>query len=484
MGEGLGVRGYAAMTHPDEKTLELYVLDAMEVRDQRGEIEKHLRECAGCKALHQEISDYYAEVRALQHEAARANTEALTLRDWIVHARRFEDRTPMRPSRQSLALRAVVFAVRHPVVTSLSFLALLAAALLVSYPRKGPTDLNPSYARAKDEFLIAYNKAGQELWRRHFGFGYNYNERDANGPGTPPLNHLLSTIDVDGDGKNEVITLCWGSLTGSMPKTIYCFDPEGNERWKYEIHRTIKFGTQLFSDDFHFSQMIVGDFDHDGAVEIVAVAHHSPDFPCVVVRLDARSGKLLSEYWHPGYLRALGNKDIDGDGIEEIFLGGVNNAYEMGALVVFDPRSMSGHAPATARYIAQGVPKGSEKYYILFPRNDLSQVAVEKVGAVSEISFAADGLIRIGTGENMGDRVYGPMYYFDSRMRLIKLEPETGFEAVHRRLEAEGKLKRKLDERYYNELREGVRYWDGEKFVKEPTMNRQYVESASVAKLP
>jgi len=165
------------MPHLDEKTLELYVLGAKEVAERRTEIERHLKACAGCSALLKEISDYYSDVKALQPEQVEASTKALTVRDWIVHARAFGDRAPARPVERSLPLRAVIFAVRHPVVTSMSFLALLAAALLLSYTKKGPTDLNPAYARAKDECLIAYNRDGQELWRKHFGFGYKFNDR-------------------------------------------------------------------------------------------------------------------------------------------------------------------------------------------------------------------------------------------------------------------------------------------------------------------
>lgn len=146
-------------------------------------------------------------------------------------------------------------------------------------------------------------------------------------------------------------------------------------------------------------------------------------------------------------------------------------------MAVLDPRRMSGQAPATASYISQDVPQGSEEYYILFPRNDLWRVAAKKLGGVTEIDFPADGLIRIGTGERMSDKgFYGPMYYFDPHMGIIKVLPESQFEALHRRLEAEGKLSRKLDDQYYEELREGVRYWNGERFVKEPTMNRRYTE--------
>ncbi len=467
------------MHHPDEKTLELYALGAAEVMERRPEIEAHLTECAGCRALLQEISEYYEDVKQLQLEKTEAATQALTLRNWIVHARTIEDKVPLRPVRRSVPLRMAIFVVRHPIVSSGSFLAIfLAGALLLTIPKKDSKDPNPAYARAKDEFLIAYNKDGEELWRKHFGFGYNYDEQDMNTPGKPPLDQLLVTMDLEGDGKNQVVTLCWGEPNSPLRNTIFCYNADGIERWKYELHRTITFGSQRYSDDYLFTRMIVGDFDHDGVPEVIALAQHLPDFPCIVVRLDARNGKFLGEYWHPGYLLALEHTDLDGDVVQEILLGGVSNAYAQPALAILDPRKIGGHAPATVKYIPQDVQEGAEKYYLLFPHTDLAKFAADVKGTVGEIRIAADGLIEVGTGEIMADnRPYGPMYYFDSKMKVVKLLPEVGFEALHKRLEAEGKLTRKLNEQYYKELIEGVRYWDGEKFVKEPTRNRRYVES-------
>ena len=49
---------------------------------------------------------------------------------------------------------------------------------------------------------------------------------------------------------------------------------------------------------------------------------------------------------------------------------------------------------------------------------------------------------------------------------------------LHQKLEAEGKLTKKLDKQYYEDLRKRVLYLDGEKFVKEPTMNKNYLKAA------
>ena len=58
--------------HLEEDILALYVLMAPEVVERRGEIAAHLEHCAGCARLHQEITEYYAEVDELQKAEAES----------------------------------------------------------------------------------------------------------------------------------------------------------------------------------------------------------------------------------------------------------------------------------------------------------------------------------------------------------------------------------------------------------------------------
>jgi hypothetical protein len=453
------------MTHLDEKTLELYVLGAKEVSSQRGEIEDHLRECAGCHALHQEISDYYAEVQALQEGAATADTQALTLRDWIVHARRFEDRAPLRPLKQSLALRAVVLAVRHPVVTSMGFLALLVAALLLSYPRKGPTDLNPAYARAKDEFLVAYNKKGDELWRKHIGTGYDAEKLRTGVPTYEPDKYLV-TVDVDGDDKQEVIAafgLFNGSMLWPMRNSVICYNTDGSARWISKIGRKMSFGNEVFSDDYAVHQILVADPNRNGAVEVLALAGHEPYFPSVIVRLDAFTGRVLNEYWHSGNVTRLVPQDVDGKGNAELVAVGENNGYDMASLAVLDLRTMSGHSPSPSHYRPEGIPAGREKYYLLFSRCDLKRFASHKRNVADVTVSQNDGLLRVGVAERVGNTWYPLLYFFDGSMKCVRVVGEDTFANLHQKLEAEGKLTQKLDAQYYEELRQGIQYWGREK---------------------
>ena len=52
------------MTHIEEHTLELFVLNAKEVRSRRKSIEAHLKKCEGCRTLARTMAEFYANADA------------------------------------------------------------------------------------------------------------------------------------------------------------------------------------------------------------------------------------------------------------------------------------------------------------------------------------------------------------------------------------------------------------------------------------
>ncbi len=471
------------MIHIDEKILELYLLGAAQTKEQWAEIEVHLKECSGCAALYQEMKGYYDEVEGLQAERAEANKEALTLRSMIVRVPPYHAHMPREYVPATIPARVVLFVVRHYLISSASLFALVIAALLFLSPGTNVKDLNPSYARAKEEFLVAYNKEGAEVWREHIGPGYDEKSGIYFNPEHPE--QVAAVVDIDGDGKNEVISI-FGWIGNRLPlsSAIICYGSDRSERWKYVFHGPIKFGNTEYSDDYKFHLMTVGDYARDGNLEVIAVAGHESWLPTAVVRLDARDGSLLSTYWHPGVLERFAHKDIDGDGFEELFFACKNGSYGKASLIVFDPRKMEGYAPLLKNDIPQGIGIGTEKYYVLFPASDIEKLWAEPSQAV-DVRISNEGITEVSVHEQAQGTGAGELhYFFDSSMKCIKVLGSNGFIGMHSKLELEGRLTRKIDDKYYEELRKGVQYWDGKQFVHEVTMNKHYVDWLKSKQLP
>ncbi|MGH2568138.1 MAG: hypothetical protein ACRDGA_07345, partial [Bacteroidota bacterium] len=258
----------------------MYLLEAREVDAQRAEIKAHLKECAGCAALYEKMADYYRDVQQIKDGRARERSQALTVRNMIVRIPPFSGR-PSIEIPKTVPARVILFVIRHPIASSLSFLSLLLVALFFLLPKAEKKDLNLSYARAKGEFLIAYNKSGEELWKKHVGLGYLGVELNPE--------QYLASVDVDGDKQNELFAIFFGgrAFLSPLEDAVVCYNADGSERWKYEVHRQVMVGEETFSDDYKVTRMMVGDFDRDGNYEVVIIARHNTLWPCAIIRLDA-----------------------------------------------------------------------------------------------------------------------------------------------------------------------------------------------------
>jgi hypothetical protein len=185
---------------------------------------------------------------------------------------------------------------------------------------------------------------------------------------------------------------------------------------------------------------------------------------------------LIGEYWHPGKITAMSVFDADDDGVDELVCAGEHNGYDLASLAILDSRNFSGHTPAPPAYTPAGIPHGNEKYYLLFPRTDLKSVATQKRARTRSVRKLA-GVVDAHVHEEVGFQEPFVVYHFNNAMECLSADGSDPFVTLHRKLEREGKLTRGLDTAYWEELKQGVQYWDGEKFVSEPTMNKRYVEA-------
>jgi len=466
------------MKHIDEETLELYVLESEEIDARRAEIEAHLRECAGCDALRKEIEEFYSEVQSIREERSKVTSQALTLRNVALKVPTYAEFGPLSQIPKTWPARAVLFVIRHPIVSTAGFVAFFIAALLLGMQIKTAKDSNLAYARAKDEFLIAYNKSGDELWRKHVGTGYDL-ENLRTLEYTLEPDDYLATIDVDGDGKQEVIAQFGMRSEWPLYRAVVCYNADGSQRWRCEFHRTMTFGSESFSDAYAPRFLMVGDFDRDGRVEIVVVAQHSLYYPTLIACLDASTGELKDEYWHSGYLIPPAHRDLNGDRIDELIFAGQNNGLDLACLFVLDPRKISGHSPAPEAYTPVNVAPGTEEYYLLIPRTDLKEFsAFKRNRPATPIQLEGDNSLTIFVSEQVDADWYSVLFHFNSSLQCISVVGQDRFVTLHRRLETQGKVARTLGPQYYEDLRRAVLYWDGEKFVHEPTMNKNYVSLA------
>lgn len=200
-------------------------------------------------------------------------------------------------------------------------------------------------------------------------------------PGMTPLDfsrlERYVFADIDGDGTNELLFNFQNIDSPSDLHVLFCFNSNGSIRWQHRMGRkltTIPHGQEYAAVyDFRWVKALNRTTPNGGVVLLGGSRGGTSLFG---VELLTKDGKVVGEYYHPGWLWSSTLKDIDGDGWEEILLGGVNNAFgaQPGAthpvtMVVLDSRDVAGQGPAPPedeRHF-QGLSAGHEKAVLFFP---------------------------------------------------------------------------------------------------------------------
>jgi hypothetical protein len=287
----------------------------------------------------------------------------------------------------------------------------------------------PALCRVEGNMLKAFDQRGGLLWAAE----------------TPDLDPALSQgghhfdlyqiVDLDGDGRPEVLfNLRFQTASTSYGKLI-CFDSAGRIRWEYSYGRAKKWEDRVFNE--HYAGRLVRPVSAGGRNYVLVSATHNTWFPCQVSLLDASTGELVSEYWHPGWLTSFQTHDLDGDGNPEILLGGTNNpgvnclgnAALVALKIPFSPPP--GKTPEEERTWKFG---GGEFRYCIFPSADLFLIRNQKlfverlwVGVRGNVEALVSNTIDAGLHYSL-DNAFGP----------LDLVPQDSFLIMHKKLRQEG----------------------------------------------
>ncbi len=336
----------------------------------------------------------------------------------------------------------------------------------------------PSDFRIQNSNLIILNEDGKELWRYDTGlenlvseeeyrqhFQFKKTREDGMGRSLP---HLIIK-DINNDNLAEVLFSTQTQNEFGEGKLI-CFNHKGDLLWDFETGRELKFGQKVYSGDYRIFGFDVCDLDHDERLETVLISEQFPDFPTQLVVLTS-NGEKIGEYWNSGRLMDLAFVDLDEDGRKEILVGAMNNEYARPSLIIFDVLSIRGSSPQKKNfYKCIDLEAGTEKYYILFPQVDIALLdalmeSLSRIDVLKNKRLAATAsLCRI-------------IYEFDFNLRLQNIRLTHGTQILHKKAVSEGKVTSVLNEDYKNGLEKDFLYFDGEKWVLEPTRNKNWDRS-------
>jgi hypothetical protein len=249
---------------------------------------------------------------------------------------------------------------------------IIALLLIIGSLLFGPLDRNPVRGEIVGDYLELYNKYSQQLTRIHLG--NDFNEHNSN----PFLSgNFFHLTDITGDGFNELFYFKQDlSVTGYVPELIAWSISGDSLIWSQKLSYNMSFPNRFGEyGKFFFGYQITSTTDENGHHVLITVLNEYRYFPSLLQKIDVQTGNVLSYYYHAGHIRSLSLMDLDGDGISEVLIGGVNNSEDAAFFAIIDMNSISGHSHLTDLYYVEGFARANERAYLLMPPTSMIKLA-------------------------------------------------------------------------------------------------------------
>jgi hypothetical protein len=232
-------------------------------------------------------------------------------------------------------------------------------------------------------------------------------------------------VDLNDDG-NAVFLLNYSPKEADRGD-LYCFGPDGKVLWIRHAGRdvTTQAGSVILDHYWTNGLGVLHRPRPDGG-RIVVASHHAFSWTSHVAVLTAQ-GKPVAEYWHPGWIFQMAIADLDGDGVDEIILGGVNHGFQSqgygATLVVLDSRFATGQGPVLEddRHQIKDVPAGREAAVLLFPEFKHGPGEVDPHCRVGDL-IATAGHLEAVVWEGTREHPY-VHYQLDQHLHVASITP-------------------------------------------------------------
>jgi len=307
-------------------------------------------------------------------------------------------------------------------------LTVLLSARHISYMRE------PSRIAVNGRVLAMLDQDGAAIWR--------FELPSRNPPPFPDAADFERPrpiiADIDDNGNKELLYVVHDNDGSADADTVYCFGHTGKVRWTHQIGRELQSISTARAYPKHYTITWISVLHRaTSAGGKILVGGHRGGSSIFCVELLTSDGKVVGEYYHPGWLWAMGLMDLDGDGTEEIILGGVNNAYgnlsgfdHPMTLVVLDSLHVQGQGPApdTDDRHFQGLSSGNERAVLFFrnfgglPTDPPSNFCLFRSILSAEGHFEAIAV-------KIGDRALYADFQFDRHLNLEMVSPSPALDA-------------------------------------------------------
>jgi len=471
------------MTHIDEHILELYLLGDEKALRQKKVIERHLSECRGCRELAQSMQSFYEDVKTGMEErveiAPHSATSIVRTHDTASQELWHKPKLPVAAHwsvlerwspaiLKSFWLRAGNYAYRRPVAASMVSFALIGALIFfvkinvnTAFKDSRPSYFNYNTGQNKIEI---YNSRNDLLWSIP-----SYNLADNLKGVVTPQTYL---VDLDNDGSEEIVT---GLPVGShyLP-VLSVFNADGSRRFQFDFPaEEISFKSKKYSLKPNICRIVPVIRSNMKIYDIIVTTNtgRSPNF---IGRFSSK-GALLGKMWHFGGLGFLTADTlfqrpmIIAAGIDDV---GEERGGKRGIAYLIDPEKIVDETESLASRGFGFSAAICENIVIGFPSCDMSE-ALHLGQYVGQIDRYGRRLFAFQLRSYPSSD--GPSFQFfsDDSLRFKEVKPSDVNTPIYASLKSQGRVHSVLNQQYHDNLRKGIRYWNGTSWQREWLMLNQ-----------
>jgi hypothetical protein len=475
------------MEHIDEYNLELYVLNDMQIEAMRDKIEEHLLECYGCRALVDEMNTYYKE---LEIELQRKPEPIPSIETAIV--RRHTNLTqfykrplpPIQYPSNTPFAKIFYFARRHPMVVSAGGFAAIAAlgwfmndAIRNLSTEKIVEETNPvNYIyNTGSNFIEVVDSKNKRLWNLATGCPDLNVEKDREQTG-----HYYRTKleDLNGEGKNELVTILplMGEKRNNLIR-IFAFD--GKLIASRDFDTKVAYKGNSYKSDYALGNLIVDSFSSNKHKEIFVTTQVEQSLSSLT-RIDIQ-GRTIGEYWHYGTVNASVLNAYQSSK-KYIILCGKNDVQENTSnsfpiIIILDPVKIIGKSESSVSPGFGFDRSAAELYCIrLLPSDGTSEQNGDYYVDYFDEGMGGDkDALSFWIKSIRSDASIRYEYIFSRDMKLLNIKSPMGLNKSNERLANKGSSVHKAVTLDQQNLKNGVRYWDGKEWRKEWTKVKNIV---------
>ncbi|MCK4570954.1 hypothetical protein KAT84_03285 [Candidatus Bipolaricaulota bacterium] len=206
---------------------------------------------------------------------------------------------------------------------------------------------------------------------------------------------------------------------------ISVLDANGSIAWSYSVPdgECIYSAPEFIYDGYLVDVIHIADLNEDGFNELLVLFVHNHDEPCKFVIFDL-SGEMLTEYWHPGYIRTIATGKVGESDEVMVVVSASNNAIKTDwwnpqTLFAFRGLDIAGQGPPCDHIGAGGqtnLSAGTELWYQVIVNIDPDLVRA-KCYEIDIRDFDGDGV-----NEIQAALTDGRFYYLDENGAQIHVK--------------------------------------------------------------